>query len=277
MTRALFRRSGGFTLIETIIAMVITGIVAGIVAVFIVLPIRAYLDAVRRADLSDAADGALRRMAFDIRRAVPNSVRVDPSGRFLEFVPASDGGRYRAATTNAGAGDPLDGSMPGDTSFDVLGPPVSGSAGDFVVVFNTGQVGLDVYAGDNRRGLSAAAGSSVTFVNAPASSFPPFDSPSQRFQIVPATGPLTYACENVSVVADSGDGTLRGYRNYGFQVIQSVGGLGAGELLADYISDCLFTYTPVSAANALVVLRLTMRRDGESVTLHHEIHVDNTP
>ncbi|MFA6270798.1 MAG: type II secretion system protein, partial [Candidatus Paceibacterota bacterium] len=74
------RPSAGFTLVEAVVAIVITGILAGIVAVFIASPVQGYVDSVRRAELTDAADVALRRMMRDIRLALPNSLRVTSAG-----------------------------------------------------------------------------------------------------------------------------------------------------------------------------------------------------
>lgn len=252
-----------------------------------VLPIQGYFDSVRRAGMTDAADTALRRVAYELRSAVPNTVRITAAAAssldyFLEFVPAKDGGRYRAQLTAGGAGNLLDGTAPGDTAFDVLGPNVAGASGDFLVVFNTGQTGLSVYEGcgaaatTNCRTLNAAVGATVSFGNTAA--YPPFDSPSQRFQIVPSTGPVSFACEGVGTVGGNGTGTLRRYTGYGLTPSpQPVAFAVAGNLLAEFISACAFTYAPINAANGLVTLRLTMQREGESVSLVHQIHVDNAP
>ena len=88
----------GFTLIEMVVVIVITGIVAGMVAVFIKLPVQGYVDAARRAELTDIADTAVRRMTRDLRLAVPNSVRVRQVGAvfYLEFLETKTGGYYRA-------------------------------------------------------------------------------------------------------------------------------------------------------------------------------------
>lgn len=271
------RRQPGFTLVEMIMTIVVTGIIAGIVAVFMAAPIRGYFDTVRRAAMSDVADGALRRIGFELRGAVPNTLRVAGGNRFLEFIPAKDGGRYRVALTAAGTGDILDGTSDTDTAFDVLGPPVGGSAGDFVVVFNTGQAGADAYVGANRRTLSAAAGATVSFAALAGSPFPPYESPTRRFQVVAAGGPVSFACTGVGSASGSGTGELRRYAGYGFNAAQPTAGLGVGALLADRVSACRFDYTSLSAANGLLVLQLTVSRDGESIPLHHEIHVDNTP
>lgn len=253
----------GFTLIEAIIAMVITGIVAGIVAVFMALPITGYVDAVRRAEMTDIADLALRRIGFELRRALPNSVRV-AAGQ-LEFVPAQDGGRYR----QFGPGNVLDGSATGAVTFDVLGPPVSGATDDYLVVFNTAQPGLDVYAAalDNRRRLTAPAGATVSIAGN-GSAFPAFHSPGQRFQIAPKEGPVRYLC------SDTVPGPLTRQTNYhaGF----STGSGAQSAILATQVT-CVFAYAPANTANGLVTIRLTVSKDGESVTLIHQVHVDNTP
>jgi MSHA biogenesis protein MshO len=288
----------GFTLVEAIIAIVITGIVAGIVAVFVVRPIQGYLDTVRRAGMSDTADTALRRMAYEIRSAVPNSVRVDPSGRFVEFIPTRDGGRYRSQRDGAGCAvatpaDPIynvdDCSAANNNQFDVLGPPVTGTNGDFVVIFNTGQRGLnpavdpslDAYqpAPNNRRMIFFTT-PKVRF-SGTANPFPPFESPFQRFQIVPASGPVSFGCVAAAAVAGNGGLALHRFTRYRTGTdnwsAQPVALAGTSALLAGDLSSCSFTYQALSAANALLILRLAIQREGETVTLVHEVHVDNTP
>ena len=279
----------GFTLVEAIIAIVITGIVAGIVAVFIVRPVQGYLDTVRRAGMTDTADTALRRMAYEIRSAVPNSVRVDPTGRFVEFIPTRDGGRYRAQRDGAGCAvaspaDPIfdvdDCSAAGASRFDVLGPPVTGFNGDFVVIFNTGQAGLDAYQPGQNRRMIFTAGSKVWF-QPTATVFPPFESPFQRFQIVPGTGPVSFGC--VPAAAAPGNGGLALHRFSSYRSgndnwsAQPVALTGQSALLASDLATCGFTYQALSAANGLLILRLAVQRENETITLVHEVHVDNTP
>ena len=105
--------------------IVITGILAGMVAVFIKAPVDGYVDSVRRAELTDAADTALRRISRDVRTALPNSFRLASVGgsSCVEFLPTLGGGRYRVApktdSTALPVGDVLDFAI-ADTSFDVL-------------------------------------------------------------------------------------------------------------------------------------------------------------
>jgi MSHA biogenesis protein MshO len=277
-------RQQGFTMVEVIIAMVITGIIAGMLAVFIARPVTGYIDSVRRAGLTDVADLALKRMALDIRTAVPNSVRVDATGYFIEYIPSRTGGRYCSSSEASGSCTPLALATNG-ASFSILSPAIEVVSGDYVVIFNTGQTGLDAYASSNNRCkvTSASAGASVTSItidSTTACSFA-YDSPGRRFQVVPNAGPVTFACENLGA-----NGTLKRYTDYdgaqssaNFKTTQPTApaSLGTGYLLASNVSACRFSYSSIAARNGLLILSLTISRDGEAVTLHHEIHVDNMP
>ncbi|NIO42154.1 MAG: prepilin-type N-terminal cleavage/methylation domain-containing protein, partial [Burkholderiales bacterium] len=81
----------GFTLAEAVIVIAVLGIISAAAAVFIRGPIAAYFDVARRAEMVDTADTALRRIARDLQRALPNSVRVTGacSGQtscYLEYI-----------------------------------------------------------------------------------------------------------------------------------------------------------------------------------------------
>ncbi len=111
-----FRGGRGVTLIELVVVITISAIVATVLGVIIVGPIQGYQAQVRRAELVDAAEMALRRMGREIRLALPNSVRVrDSLGNVdnvtcnavgatctLELLRTADGARYRVAPGNLG-------------------------------------------------------------------------------------------------------------------------------------------------------------------------------
>jgi MSHA biogenesis protein MshO len=274
----------GFTLVEMIVVIVITGIIGGMVAMFIRAPVRGYTDSARRAEMTDIADTALRRISRDIRLALPNSVRVTgtcdgtaAATCFIEFLPTSGGGRYRSGTGGAPGGE-LDFTQP-DSSFEVIGTPPVMVAGDSVVVYNLGMAGADAYAGSNRVAASIA-GQIVTF--AAPKSFT-LDSCQRdpatgdvvggcRFQVI--STPVTYACDPVA-------GTLTRWQGYAIQPAQPgvlpVGGTAA--LLANNVSSCIFTYNVSATAerSGLVTMHLTITEQGENVSLYSATHVSNVP
>src|SRR5215210_7725394 len=114
-------RQRGVTLIEMVIVITITAIIAGGVAVFISRPFESYIDAARRAELTDIADTALRRMTRDLRTALPNSIRITTVAgvTYLEYLQTSGGARYRAQADSAGAGNILDFTQVDNDGFDV--------------------------------------------------------------------------------------------------------------------------------------------------------------
>ncbi len=282
--------SRGFTLIEMIMVIVITGIIGAIVAVFLRAPIDQYMDVARRAELTDIADTALRRVTRDLRLALPNSVRVrNAAGTacngaqacYLEYIPSIGGGRYRDSVDGGGLGDPLLFSA-ADISFDVLGTMPTVAAGDQIVVYNLGIPGADAYAGKsaathNRRAVSGVAGSviSITSVNVL-----PFDSciydtggfviGGCRFQV--AQNPVTYVCDPVA-------GTLVRWQEASFQAVQPIAVPAGQPILASNITACSFSYDSnvVAQRSGLVTMRLSITQDAETVTLYNASHVSNQP
>lgn len=269
------RLQRGFTLVEIIVVIVISGILLGMVGLFGRSQIDAYIDTSNRAELSDAADTAVRRIARDLQGALPNSVRQ--SGNFLEYVPIRDAGRYRAELTSAGVGNPLDFTSSADNSFDVLGPGITVNSGDELVIYNLGQVGSDVYVGTSRRSLTVTgSGLNSLGFNTGGTQFP-FASPQSRFQVVGT--PVTYECAGNAATPESG--TVIRHAAYGFQPAVASAPWsqgGTSSILVGDVASCSFTYIPaVLQRNGLVVLRLTLTRHGESVEIMHQIDVLNTP
>lgn len=272
-------RIQGFTLVEMVIVLVVTAILAAIVAVFIRSPVQGYLDSVRRAELSDSADVALRRMMRDIRLALPNSLRVTTAGgqNYIEFIMTSAGGRYRTPTDGSTGGDFLSFTSTSDRTFDVHGPMPAMSAGDYVVIYNLGPgyAPADAYAGGNRAQIQSLTGNTVTLVTNPfATQAPPLSSPSGRFQVVPAgTRAVSFGCP-VSTA-----GALQRFWNYGFSTTQPTSFAGGSQaVLIQGGLTCAVSYTPnANGRSGLLFVQLTLSSDGETVTLFQQIHVDNSP
>jgi MSHA biogenesis protein MshO len=232
-------------------------------------------------------------MARDIRRALPNSVRTTTSGTVtaLEVLSTVDGARYRAQPPPSGtAAQALDfGSA--DTSWNVLGPftqiskPFT-STTHHLAVFNVGDAGADAYTLTN---VITPAGRTIAItadgttgedrVTLSPSGFRfVYPSPSQRMFLV--DGPITYLC-------DTGLGTLTRYQGYAIESSQASHDTHAellsspnatAALMANQLVGCSFIYTAGSAERfGLVTLQLSVRAQGETVSLLTQVHVDNAP
>jgi MSHA biogenesis protein MshO len=274
----------------------VTGIVATMVGAFVFRPVQGYTDLARRAALTDSAESVLRRMARDIRLAVPNSVRITTvgSGFALELLPVVDGGRY--ATEEATACENLtsfDGAA-ADGQFDILGTFPTLGTGTFathrLVINNQGDAtSNDVYADAvavaGQRIITAASitvtagtcGNSKHNITFTAHQFRT-DSPRDRVFVV--TTPVSYLC-----VPSASGGTLTRYQGYTFAALQTARDT-AGELtaagatsarIADHITACAAaTATSDIRDRGLVTLRLVLADSGEQVALTHQVQVDNS-
>lgn len=290
----------GFTLVEAIVVIVITGIIAGMVAVFIRAPVQGYMDAQRRTELTDIADTAIRRLARDIRLALPNSVRlpqaVAAADQCIEFMPTKIGARYRASVDGTGNGDPLDFTAV-DGAFDMLWPnddfPADSriAAGDIVVVYNDGSTNGNAYNGKNAVQVdqvapATATGTLISFV-APGSV--PFDlkklpseSPFGRFQVIPAgSHVVSYRC--TGGVLSRHTRTLTAEWVQPANCAAMVAGAASSAMLARNVS-CSLTYDAPGVSTGLsrfgivsMSLGITDAASGETVSLYDQVHVDNTP
>jgi MSHA biogenesis protein MshO len=289
----------GFTLVEAIMVIVITGVIAGMVAVFIKAPVDSYFDSVRRAELTDLADTAVRRIARDVRLALPNSVRnPDGADQCVEFMPTKIGGRYRSVVDSAGSGDALDFTA-ADDAFDMLWlnttlPAAQRLAvGDVVVVYNDGSPSGNAYTGANAIRIASltepggtAGSTGVGFVDA-ATGSPfqrkqlPSESPYHRFQVVPNNEHVVaYVCSGGTLYRLSR--TLTAAYPLPSPAACPAVTPGTTPVLATNVSACSLRYEPPGSGsglsrNGIVVISLEITQAGESVRLYHQVHVDNTP
>jgi MSHA biogenesis protein MshO len=285
----------GVTMVEMIVVIVITGIIGGVVALFIRLPVQGYTDSVARAAATDAADITLRRMARDLRLALPNSVRVDatvtPDVRYIEFLQTTGGLRYLAEDDIRPVVVPADKflswSDPSQTTFDVVGGIPGGRhtpvVGNYVVIYNLGegQEPGNAYNCDvscNRAKIKSFPGAaSIELATNPfaaqAAGGVILTSPGKRFHVVSSA--VTYAC-------NLGTRKLTRYWDYTITAAQPMPPAdGKSALLADNIKSCNFQYSNMdNQRSGLVGLSIGINIAGVSeaeLKLEHQVHVDNTP
>ena len=281
--------AAGFTMIELVITMTITTIVVAFAGLFIAGPVRGFTDQVRRAELVDSAESSLRRMGRDIRRALPNSVRVRDIGsiKALELLNAVEGIRYRAGPPPGDVDAWLTFSA-ADNAFNTIGlfdaitkPFTSGT--HYLSVYNVGVAGANAYEltnvitpeGTEIEIENNSAGEDRITLN-PAFQFA-FPSPRQRMYLIDT--PVSFLC-------DTAASTLTRYSGYAITSNQAdrdtaaelLAAGGTAALMSDNLTACTFTYTPGTAQRAgLVSISLTVGQDGENIVLLQQVHIDNVP
>lgn len=280
----------GFTLVELIVTIAISAVVVSFMAMFIAGPVAGFGDQARRAVLVDVSENALRRLARDIRRALPNSVRVSVSGAVvaIEMLNSVDGVRYREQPPPDDADRQLDFTSADNAfnsvgQFTQIGRPFSSNT-HHLAIYNVGVAGANAYELANvitppgtRIDIDADAipGEDNIRLNPPFRFA--FGSPGQRLFLL--DGPVSYLC-------DSATGTLRRYSGYSIATSQAerdsdaeLLGAGAGSvLIADRVESCSIAYAPGTAQRAgLVTLAITLAESNERVSLLHQVHVDNVP
>lgn len=295
------RHARGFTLIELIIVVAITGVMAVSFVVFVRPMVQSYFAAQQRSQLADIADQGMRTMLADVRRAVPNSIRI-VGNQCFELVPSVGGGRYRMGpdVTN----DTPSGCASGSSStcsawidttttttvFDALSiTGTAPAASDWIVVDN--QNGNDVYTGSNRATVSSVSTPTTTQgvlrINIPSTQFHQGYAEG-RFQTVSASEPaVSYVCSGADGTLDSkGDGKGTIYRitrsfvsTYPSSCPSTTGALVVGTVATKVLS-CNFIYDANHGAtqqSGFLWLEFEVVRNNESAHMGVGAHVSNVP
>lgn len=284
MARPPFPRAAqrGFTLVEAIIVIVVTGILAGIVGVFLRLPVQNYLDSANRAELSDIADTTMRRLAREVRLALPNSIRVNGSNA-VEFLLTKNGGRYLAAEDASTSSRPVLDFINPNLTFAVVGDmpdaPMAITKGDLIVVYNLGPGfgDADAYTMGNVARVDSVdtTNRTVTMVSNPfATSAISLSSPGRRFQVV--TTPVMFVCD----LAQRTLTRISGYAISATMNVPPTDSSAVRALLATNVNSCAFNYAALANTHsALLGITIGLQRstNNEAVTLSHQVHVDNLP
>lgn len=285
-------RQQGFTLVEMIIVIVISGIMLGLSSVFIATPIQGFIDLSRRATLVYSAENALRRMQRDIRRALPNSVRVN--GNAIELISIVEGARYHYQ------GGPADGRLQfniADTDFDVFGnlSNLGSPSGLRIAIYNIGAIdagapkdGSNAYAGPDLVTGTNVITPEGTVVNITDNGDEDhiqivdgwqFSHESQSKRLYLVNHAISYVCSG---------GELRRYTytdfTYDSQPVSAADfttrGAGSGDLMASNVSACSFSYADgTDKRSGVTTLDITIKdaSDSEQINLLHQVHVDNAP
>jgi len=275
------RSSKAFTLIELVIVIVLVGILVVVVAPIIGRPFIIFQDQQVRSSLVDRAQSSFAHIEREVRRAVPNSVRVravGASGSALELMPISFAGRYPFGDTPA---DPLT-LTPNqlDANFSLFSniPSVLTSERLVVNPVNT-TLFYNAAASAIPVGIITPTSTTLAFADngnqdqitlSAAFLFDPLGVGSPTRRVFATLGPISYVCVPP---------TLTYYSGYAASVAQPSAPAATNQsLVTDAVESCQFTYANgVSARNGLLTMTITLLESGERIRLVQQVHVENTP
>lgn len=287
-------------MIELVVAMTITAIIVGFVTMFMTAPVDAYMSQSERAVLNDSTEVITRRMAADLKSALPNSVRITNSGTraIVEMVLVNAAAVYRPAFTPADTARELDiNSL--ETQFPVFGtlsPQLPPLAPPFktgrLVIGNSGAGVTNIYqppAGSfiTTAGLDiqvkarSASGEETVSIPSPGFRFSSADSQTRIFTI---NGPVTYICNSAA-----GSRSLRRYAGYAttpaIPASEAAANLNApgveNLLLANNVASCQLSCAAAgSPCQRMLVVEFSVSRQttsgDEFVRIFEQFPVDNT-
>jgi MSHA biogenesis protein MshO len=261
----------GFTLVELVVAIAISAVVVVFASMFIAAPLDAYGAQARRSALAAEALAGWPRLEEDLRRALPNSVRVRVNGSYvaLEMLSVVD----YALHLNA----PDDDFIAVGTALGVFRGINAGfnRTDHYLSVGNLGQPGVaDAY--ELARSMSAANARIQITPNGGGQSgrgrvrvtpAPAFTAASPNGRVYLVSGAVTYLC-------DQARGELWRYSGYAIAALQSARdapGDFAGatsQLMARGLNSCDFSVRGGGASQPQVAaIALTATRDGDTLTL----------
>jgi MSHA biogenesis protein MshO len=284
-------RPRGFTLMETVVVIAVLGIMGVSLGMFILPMLTSQQAMQNRAALVDSADIALRRMARDIRIALPNSLKVTnvASGFTLEMIPTVDGGRYCNGDGDCNSNLTIGAA---DNVFDILGcfhnttftgspgagyrlviGDSSGSVytGAAVITPTTTSIALSIWPGTGATptvcGSNSATANTSNRHRVTLSAAQTFPTSSPRRRVFVVSTAVAYICDTTTQ-------TLTRYSGY---TIGAAPTTGTAALVTDKVTACSVTSTTGQVqATGLVTLGITLTNATETVTLMHQAQLDNS-
>ncbi|GGD61908.1 PulJ/GspJ family protein [Lacimicrobium alkaliphilum] len=264
------QRTRGFTLIELVSVIVILAIVSVGVFSFVSIGTRIYVDVTERDQILSEARFVLERLNRELRRAVPNSIRISANSRCIEFAPIAWSSFYEdIAVSPEPATDEIELASLGNYQREM---------NDRVVVYPLEPD--HIYLGGDAHNVAPDANpvSGNTLLLTSDHQFAT-DSPARRLYI--GREPVSYCL--------SGNSRLTRHTGYAYRDVQSESptnaGIGTGVLMARHIindptdaNDRPFTLESATLnRNALVQLQLRFELNEELVVFNSEVHLPNVP
>jgi MSHA biogenesis protein MshO len=268
-------KRAGFTLIEMVTVILILSIIVVGVSSFVIFGTRIFVESSAVDQVLSQSRFGIERMTRDIRRAVPNSMRVltatDGSYQCLELLPISTSTSYLQAPFVP---------QTAQNSLTAIKSVGSITAAQSVLIYPLTTAEIYHPLGTTAKRFTvqsvAESGDQLTITLAQSVRFTE-TSPLKRLYV--ADNPLSYCFINTTNNVE-----LRLYQNYGYKVNQpSPTVMGNGMLMAQNITNALAVNPAIILApatlmtNAIVHLKPVFSVNGETFNYQHQVQVMNVP
>jgi MSHA biogenesis protein MshO len=272
-------KRAGFTLIEMVTVILILSIIVVGVSSFVIFGTRIFVESSAVDQVLSQSRFGIERMTRDIRRAVPNSMRVltatDGSYQCLELLPISTSTSYLDAPVFP---------QTAQNSLTAIKSVGSITAAQSVLIYPLTTIEIYHPLGTTAKRFTvqsvAESGDQLT-INLSQSVRFTEASPLKRLYL--ADNPLSYCFINTANNVE-----LRLYQNYGYQpnqpsptMLPTV--MGDGVLMAQNITNTLAVNPAIIlmpstlVTNAIVHLQPVFSVNGETFNYQHQVQVMNVP
>ena len=245
-------KESGFTLIELIVVIIIMGVLASATTVFIKFSTVIYSEATDRDQLVSSARFAIERLNREVRNALPNSLRLDPTKQCLEFTPIIGSSIYtdipvfpdnKSNTITVIESNALPNSSGGFSAivypltFDDVYPIIESDSDKIHAINNIVSTGEQWVITLNADVVFSA------------------NSPTQRIYFIETNNSVNYCVLNNTLTRNN-------------------------ILMADNINSALSSFDVMEATlqrNAMVQIHLQFEKNDENITFENEVQVLNVP
>ncbi len=263
--------TGGFTLIELVMVIVIMGIISIGVSQFVGRAVGGYVDSSERNKLASAMVVASEKLSRELRRALPNSIRVGgdtvSSDNCVEFIPIVGGARYLSVPLGIGS-----------TSIDAITLGNANPLTAFIAIYPISQ--NDLYSPTDLSPASMTASSAT--IPAGGGQISITLGASHQFRTHSPNNRLYAVDSPVSFCQPAGSDRIYRYSGYGFNNTAVLPPTGATRAVliddASVLSPIVFNYSSATRTrNAVVSFSLATNFDNEFLRLGQEVQIRNVP